>query len=83
MAERLQAVAIMRDGKLLRARHGGSHFELRGYKDRIEGDVEGFVTDAGRFLTRREAVDVAIAAGQIGSQWRTTKRALLSSDITW
>ena len=82
--ERLKCAAIQRDGKV----HDGlrSHYELR----RSLGDanpqasnlkdVEGFLTSTGRFVTREEAQDVALAAGQIRSAQR---RPLLSSDIDW
>jgi hypothetical protein len=82
--ERLKCAAIVRDGKV----HDGlrSHYELR----RAMGDqspqtsnlndTEGFLTTTGRFVTREEAQDVAIAAGQIRS---AQGRPLLSSDINW
>lgn len=82
--ERLKCAAIVRDGKV----HDGlrSHYELR----RAMGDsspqtsnlndIEGFLTTTGRFVTRQEAQDVAIAAGQIRS---AQGRPLLSSDIDW
>jgi hypothetical protein len=56
---------------------------LRGYGPVIPGDIEGFVTTNGRFVDRREAKDVALAAGQIHSSWKTATRKLLSSDVHW
>lgn len=82
--ERLQCAAIQRDGMV----HQGprSHYELRQSLDdpfpqtSNINDVEGFLTTAGRFVTRDEAQDVAVAAGQLrGHQGRP----LLSSDIDW
>lgn len=82
--ERLKCAAIQRDGKV----HDGlrSHYELRqSLGDALPqtsnlNDVEGFLTSKGRFVTREEAQDVALAAGQIRSLQR---RPLLSSDIDW
>lgn len=83
-AEKLKCAAIVRDGKV----HDGlrSHYELRrSMGDQSPqtsnlNDIEGFLTTAGRFVTRAEAQDVAIAAGQIRS---AQGRPLLSSDINW
>lgn len=66
-----------------------SHWELRlqlGDADPVKNydrHIEGFVDDTGRFLTRREAVAVGIAAGQLTPDWETVRRELLSSDIDW
>lgn len=85
---KLQRAAIIRDGKV----YDGfkSHWEIRAYtlKDedpqkRQRGDVEGFTTDTGRFLTRQEAIPVAIDAGQLSERYRDLQRDLLSSDIDW
>ena len=84
MTERLVAVAIMRNGELLKAPNSTwSHAELRGWKDPVPTDTHGFMTSAGRFVDRREARDVALAAGQIDKSWRDAKRDLLSSDVRW
>lgn len=82
--ERLQCAAIQRDGKV----HDGlrSHYELRqalGDANPVSSnlnDVEGFLTTKGRFVSRDEALDVALAAGQINAP---QLRPLLSSDIDW
>lgn len=88
--ERLVAVAIRRDGEVLGTGHKfRAHWELRdslGDKDTkngLSGDEPGFLTDSGRFLTREEAVPVAVAAGQISDRWLRVERDLLSSDINW
>lgn len=66
-----------------------SHWELRerlGDADPVknyDGHTEGFVDDGGRFLTRKMAVAVGIAAGQLTPDWATVRRELLSSDIDW
>jgi hypothetical protein len=83
-AVRLKCVAIVRDGVV----HDGlrSHYELRAALGDSSPqtsnftDIEGFMTSAGRFVTREEAQDIALAAGQIRSAQR---RPLLSSDIDW
>lgn len=86
--ERLVAVAILRDGAVIQ-RGFKSHWELRAainpdrtadHTKHIPGDVDGFYTSNCRFVTREEAVSVAVAAGQIG---RPQGRPLLSSDIEW
>jgi hypothetical protein len=82
--ERLKCAAIVRDGKV----HDGlrSHYELRSAmgdpmpQTSNLNDTEGFLTTSGRFVTREEAQDVALAAGQIRS---APRRQLLSSDIDW
>lgn len=82
--ERLKSAAIVRDGKV---RDGGrSHYDVRrslgdpSPQTSNLNDVEGFLTSTGRFVTREEAQDVALAAGQIRS---LQGRPLLSSDINW
>lgn len=84
MKERIVSVAIKRNGKVCdvdASRH--SHRELRQSLGDVDpdfskwDDVDGFLTNTGRFLNRREAVDVALASGQI----RRPKAHLLSSDI--
>lgn len=89
-AERLTAAAIQRSGEVL---HRGfkSHWQLRAALDPNDpdprhgkpGDIDGFVTSTGRFVTRREARDVGVASGQLHKSWRTAQRDLLSSDINW
>lgn len=82
--ERLKCAAIQRDGTV----HQGprSHYELRSSlgdpmpQTSNLNDVEGFLTSTGRFVTRAEAQDVAVAAGQISGH---QGRPLLSSDINW
>ncbi len=83
--ERLVAVAIERDGET-HSRGFKSHADLRaalGDADpytRKRTDLEGFMTSKGRFVTRREAKDIALSSGQIAGEMR---RDLLSSDIDW
>ena len=86
-AERLRAVAILRDGRVFE-RGFKSHWELRAalnpelmdYTQTIHGDVDGFITTSDRFVDRTEAQEVAFKAGQIHSMMR---RPMLSSDINW
>lgn len=88
-AERLVSVAIQRDG-VVHARHK-SHYELRMSMNPDDpdprvgrmGDIEGFMTSQGRFVTRDEGRDVAVASGQLGKEWERGGRKLLSSDINW
>lgn len=88
--ERLTAAAIKRDGDVLE-RGFKSHYQLRSALDPNDpnpregkpGDVDGFVTTAGRFVDREQAKKVALAAGQISEHWERATRQLLSSDINW
>lgn len=85
--DRLRAVAIRRNGKVHSAAKGGSHYQLRvslsGADQKFLGDVEGFITEAGNFLTRHEAVGVGVLSGQLHESWLQARRDLLSSDINW
>jgi hypothetical protein len=81
--EWLISAAIKRDGVVHSGKH--NHAELRvalgdeeAYQSQA-GDIEGFMTNTGRFLTREQAKPVGEAAGQCSHQ----VRPLLSSDITW
>ncbi len=87
-AERLAAAAIIRNGET----HSGGfkeHWRIRallGDENPTTSnlyDTEGFMTSAGRFVTRDEAREVALECGQIDRQWRDASRKLLSSDINW
>ena len=84
VSERLVAAMIERSGR--RFSWGfRSHAEIRrklGDADpytSTAGDVEGFVTDKDRFLSRRGAMIVGEQAGQC----QPMVRDLLSSDINW
>lgn len=86
--ERLVAAAIIRDG-VVESRGFKSHWQIRaalGDEDPTEnfrGDPEGFLTSAGRFVTRDEARAVGVVSGQLSPMWKTAVRPLLSSDIDW
>lgn len=85
--ERLKSAAIVRDGKDYSGHK--SHAQVRaalGDEDPYTsnpGDIEGFMTTENRFVTRRQAVKVGVAAGQLTEQWLMVGRELLSSDINW
>lgn len=82
--ERLVACALIRDG-VTHSRGFKEHWQIRAAlgdanpHTKNPADEYGFITDAGRFLTRREAVKVGAAAGQC----QMMERELLSSDINW
>src|SRR5262245_17379193 len=89
--ERLVAVALKRN-ETVESRGFKSHWQLRAAIDPNNHnphmsdprDMEGFLTSTGRFVTRQEAITVAVAAGQISNTWATgSHRPLLSSDINW
>jgi hypothetical protein len=86
--ERLTYVGLIRDG----ITYGGgfdSHYSLRASLGDPSPNVsrlydeEGFFTSHGRFVDRETARGIALAAGQIGEQWREAGRRLLSSDVDW
>lgn len=84
--ERLVSVALIIGGEV-HSRGFKSHGELRSalgipdpYGDKHRPDeTAGFLTSTGRFVNRREAVQVAQASGQC----RGRVAELLSSDIDW
>ncbi len=82
--ERIASVAIIRDG-VTESRGFHAHWELRAAlgddmpSQRRPGDDEGFLTDAGRFVSRWEAAAIAFKAGQTGY----ADRELLSSEVDW
>ena len=88
MTERLEAAGIRRHGVVF-GRGFKSHWELRASLGDAEpnrsrpGDEEGFITSTGRLVSRRDAIAIGIAAGQLDRQWLGAHRALLSSDINW
>ena len=83
-SERIVAVAIIRDSEV-HSRGFKSHAQLRAalgdaqpYQDIARpNDTEGFLTSTGRFVNRREVVQVAQQSGQC----RGRIGELLSSDI--
>lgn len=86
--ERLTAAAIIRNGET----HSGGfreHWRIRASLGDTNpttsnlNDTEGFLTSTGRFVSRDEARQVAIACGQVDEGWRDASRKLLSSDINW
>ena len=85
IAERLVGSAIIR-GEEMKTWTEGGHYNIRaawGDDDPTKtkpGDREGFVTSTGRFVSRAEAQDVAVASGQLRSKMG---RPLLSSDLNW
>lgn len=87
VTERLTACAIIRDNKI----HSGGHLSHGAIRYHMFGDAEpyahrprptdteGFLTSTGRFVDRREAVQIANASGQCHGR----VGELLSSDIDW
>jgi hypothetical protein len=87
--ERLTVCAIKHGADGIVSHGFSSHYSLRsslGYEDASEfkpSDIPGFMTSRDRFVTRREAVPVGVAAGQLSEDWLRVRRELLSSDIEW
>jgi hypothetical protein len=84
-SERLISCALIRDG-VTHDRGFKEHWKLRAAlgdadpSQKQPDDIYGFITSTGRFVTRREAMPIALAAGQIS---RPQQRELLSSDLDW
>lgn len=84
--ETLEAVALRRDG-VVHSYGFRAHWKIRarlGDKEpnqERDGDECGFLTSTGRFVSRSEAVVVAVQAGQLRKEWLTVGRPLLSSDV--
>ena len=91
MTEKLILAAIIRNGELHATFR--SHAQIRqtlgdvNFSTSNLNDEEGFLTSEKRFVSRRDAVNIAIAAGQLPARWKDNKygdeRKLLSSDIKW
>jgi hypothetical protein len=70
MSERIISVAISAFGIVASlpapARHGDVLRKLLNFNELIvRGDRQGFLTSAGRYVNRRDAAEIAIAAGQV------------------
>lgn len=87
--ERLTDTAIQREGEVKSGFR--SHYQLRlsldptanDHRRGRPGDVDGFITSTGRFVTRKEARLIALECGQVSHHWKNATRDLLSSDILW
>ena len=81
--EKIDSAAVKWDGNILTGRDHAEGFkkfsELSSF--RANGDpVCGFVTDTGRFVTRAEAFEIAVSAGQIADDSHAS-RLLVSEDL--
>jgi hypothetical protein len=89
MSECITAAAIrLPAGKIVSVPPPGSHQDaLRAAREagtfyaEIHGSEQGFITSAGRFVDRRKAARIAVAAGQ--RQRATGPQDLLFSDDVW
>lgn len=70
LPERIEAAAILQDGNVYVAVRPGRHhtvmremFDMGVYAE--EGHVQGFYTNKGRFVDRREGLAIALAANQL------------------
>ena len=71
MTERIVSVAISAFGIIASlpapARHGDVLRKLHDFNPMLLGpDTQGFLTSAGRYVNRRDAAAIALAAGQTG-----------------
>ncbi len=82
--EKLVAAALMREG-VVESRGFKEHWRIRAARGDADpyqknpADDYGFLTSTGRFVDRREAMEIGAAAGQC----QIMGRELLSSDIRW
>ena len=83
---RVKCAAILYEGKIY---EGISHCDIgfdmlkrkvcnRPYPG---GDAQGFVTECGKFVSREEALEIAIAARQVKRGQTTNNNQLFSEDI--
>lgn len=56
------------------------HLILQNHYPHTKGGIQGFVTSDGRFVTREEALQIAIAAGQIKEK-KYDKSRLFSEEL--
>lgn len=80
---KIVAVAARKGGVVVSAGERGRHYQvLRGLDgagaDPLEWE-QGFLSSTGRFLDRREALEVAIASGQVTTP--RNPRELFSEDL--
>lgn len=88
MTERIEKAALMKDGRVFSVERPGRHDQVIRFAHTTLGlstdpmeplreDVQGFVTNSGRFVDRFEAVGIAVKAGQIAGH----KYKLYSEDV--
>lgn len=86
MTETIEASAILHKGKLWIAPRPGRHHDCMKQMfaagiEEIRGETQGFVTSAGRFVCRHDAMDMAREAGQILKEPTFQPRTLFSEDV--
>ncbi len=82
--EKIKAAAIRRSDKVLAT--GKSHSEIikaSPFGTCKEGSKMGFVTSAGRYVDRIEALKIAIKANQINKDMDTIRQSGLLSENIW
>jgi len=80
---RLVASAVCRDGEVITAlRHAECIRKaiLRGWDQPVRSTEQGFVDEDGKYYSRKEAVAVAIASGQLPEALR---KHILTSEYLW
>lgn len=67
MVETIKEAAIFYRGKVYTGhRHHNIIYDLyTEFQTQITGEIQGFVTSTNRFVTRQEALEIAIASGQV------------------
>lgn len=87
--QRLVGVAIrLDDGEVFSLPAPNRHHDVireirraRGMDVHVSGDRQGFITDAGEFLSRKQALDVANIQGQIIKGPSAPVHGLFSEDV--
>ena len=81
--ERLTGCAVRHKEDVYTGSGPAGHKRLKEARGIVElnGCEDGFYTNYERFVSRKDAVPIAVEAGQISKGWLTAKRELLSSDV--
>lgn len=79
--ERIANAAILRDGVAYTGRRHHAIIAEHGVGGTLKNCPQGFVTDSGRFVDRKEACRIAIASGQVQEKDMTVHGTLFSEDL--
>lgn len=78
----IKASAVLQSGCLFTGkRHCDAYAQMFHFGVKPDGDIQGFVTDDGKFLDRKEALKHAIACGQLKDKKYKPDDALTSEDL--
>lgn len=87
LSETIKGVAIMYEGVLHQLPRPNRHHHVIRAIAKLNGvgidgeDVQGFVTNTGRFVDRKEGLAIALAAGQVLDPNNIRAKQLFSEDL--